>query len=40
MPEEVRAPVLATARSLLDDAAWAKLCNALGREPVRELVEA
>jgi hypothetical protein len=40
MPEAVRAPVLATARSLLDDAAWAKLCRALGHAPVPGLVEA
>jgi hypothetical protein len=40
MPEAVRAPVLATARSLLDDTAWAKLCKALGHAPVPDLVEA
>ena len=40
MPDAVRAPVLATARSLLDDAAWAKLCRALGHAPAPGLVEA
>jgi hypothetical protein len=40
MPDAARAPVLATARSLLDDAAWAKLCRALGHAPVPGLVEA
>jgi hemerythrin-like domain-containing protein len=40
MPQAVRAPVLATARSLLDDTAWAKLCRALGHAPVPGLVEA
>ena len=30
LPEAVQASVLATARSLLDDADWAKLCKALG----------
>ena len=40
MPDAVRAPVLASARSLLDDAAWAKLCRALGHAPVPDLVEA
>jgi len=34
LPPEARAPVLATARSLLDDAAWAKLCIALGNAAV------
>lgn len=40
MPDAARAPVLATARSLLDDAAWAKLCRALGHAPAPGLVEA
>lgn len=37
---EVRAPVLAQARTLLDDAAWTKLCTALGDAEVPALVEA
>lgn len=40
MPAEARAPVLASARSLLGDVAWAKLCKALGDAPVPGLVEA
>lgn len=40
MPDAARAPVLASARSLLDDVAWAKLCKALGHVPVPDAVEA
>ncbi len=40
MPPEARGPVLASARSLLGDVAWAKLCKALGDAPVPGLVEA
>lgn len=40
LPPEARAPVLAEARERLDDAAWAKLCRALGTVPVPGLVEA
>jgi hemerythrin-like domain-containing protein len=40
MPDAARATMLATARSLLDDAAWAKLCRALAHAPVPGLVEA
>jgi hypothetical protein len=39
MPDAVRAPVLATARSLLDDSAWAKLCRALGPAPLGQTAE-
>lgn len=40
MPAEAQAPVLASARALLDESAWAKLCRALGQAPVPGLVEA
>lgn len=40
LPAEARAPVLADARAVLDDTAWAKLCRALGHAPVPGLVEA
>jgi hypothetical protein len=40
LPPDAQAPVLASARSLLDDNAWAKLCRALGRAPSSGLVEA
>jgi len=40
MPPEAQAPVLASARTLLDDTDWAKLCRALGRAPVPGLVTA
>lgn len=40
LPREVQAPVLASARALLDDTAWAKLCRALGLGPVPGLAEA
>lgn len=40
LPPQVQAPVLAAARSLLNDTAWAKLCGALGQPRVPGLVEA
>lgn len=40
LPPELQTPVLAMARARLDDAAWAKLCRALGTSPVPGLVEA
>lgn len=40
LPPAVQAPVLAAARPLLNDTAWAKLCRALGQAPVPGLVEA
>jgi len=40
LPPQVQAPVLASARSLLTDTAWAKLCRALGQASVPGLVEA
>lgn len=40
LPTEVRAPVLASARSLLDDAAWAKLCTSLGQAAMPARLEA
>jgi len=40
LPPEARAPVLALARSQLDDAAWAKLCGALDQAPEASLVAA
>jgi hypothetical protein len=40
LPPAVQAPVLASARALLDDTAWAKLCRAVGRASVPGLVEA
>lgn len=40
LPPAARAPVLDSARALLDDVAWAKLCRALGRAAVPGLVEA
>jgi len=39
LPPPVQAPVLASARTLLDDGAWAKLCRALGRASAPGLVE-
>lgn len=39
LPLAARAPVLASARSLLDDAAWGKLCIALGDAAVPGLVQ-
>ncbi len=40
LPPAVQAPVLASARALLNDAAWAKLSRALGQASVPGLVEA
>lgn len=40
LPLDARAPVLASARSLLDDAAWGKLCSALDDAPVPGLIQA
>lgn len=40
LPPEVQGPVLATARALLNDAAWAKLARAMGQASVPGLVEA
>lgn len=40
LPPEVQAPVLASARALLNDAGWAKLCRAVGQPSVPGLVEA
>jgi len=40
LPPPARAPVLASARDLLDDTAWAKLCRALGQAPAAGLVAA
>lgn len=40
LPPEVQGPVLAAARPLLDDTAWAKLCRALGQPSAAGLVEA
>ena len=40
LPPAVQAPVLASARALLNDTAWAKLCRALGQASVLGLVEA
>ncbi|WP_457424054.1 hemerythrin domain-containing protein [Roseateles sp. P5_E7] len=40
MPPAVQAPVLASARALLNDTAWAKLCRALGQASVPGLVAA
>lgn len=40
LPPAARAPVLDSARALLDDTAWAKLCRALGEAPVPGLVAA
>ncbi|MBV8036350.1 hemerythrin domain-containing protein [Roseateles sp.] len=40
LPPEAQAPVLDSARALLDDMAWSKLCRALGRAPVSGLVAA
>ena len=40
MPPQVQAPVLASARSLLNDSAWAKLCRAVGQASVPGLVAA
>jgi len=40
LPLAAQAPVLDSARSLLDDAAWHKLCGALGHAAVPALVEA
>lgn len=39
LPPEAQAPVLDSARALLDDVAWAKLCRAVGRAAVPGLVE-
>lgn len=38
LPPEVQAPVLASARALLNDTAWAKLCRALGQPSAPGLV--
>ncbi|WP_457444012.1 hemerythrin domain-containing protein [Roseateles sp. P5_E4] len=38
LPPPVQAPVLASARALLNDTAWAKLCRALGQASVPGLV--
>lgn len=40
LPPSAQAPVLNSARALLDEHAWAKLCRALGQMPVPGLVEA
>lgn len=40
LPPAVQAPVLASARELLNDTAWAKLCRALGQASVPGLVAA
>ena len=40
LPPAAQAPVLASARTLLQDTAWAKLCRALGQASVPGLVEA
>ncbi|MGQ3054528.1 MAG: hemerythrin domain-containing protein [Roseateles sp.] len=40
LPPQVQAPVLASARALLSDTAWGKLCRALGQASVPGLVEA
>ena len=40
LPPQVQAPVLASARALLDETAWAKLCRAVGQPCVPGLVEA
>lgn len=40
LPPAVQAPVLASARQLLNDAAWGKLCRAVGQASVPGLVEA
>lgn len=40
LPAPAREPVLGMARSLLDDTAWAKLCEALDAAPVPGLMEA
>ena len=40
LPLAAQAPVLDSARSLLNDTAWTKLCRALGHAPVPGLVEA
>lgn len=39
LPPQAQAPVLASARALLDDSAWAKLCRAVGQPSVPGLVE-
>jgi len=40
LPPAVQAPVLASARALLNDSAWAKLCRAVDQASVPGLVEA
>lgn len=40
LPPEVQGPVMASARALLNDAAWAKLNRAMGQASVPGLVEA
>ncbi|WP_158218416.1 hemerythrin domain-containing protein [Roseateles puraquae] len=40
LPPEVQAPVMASARALLNDAAWGKLSRAMGQASVPGLVEA
>jgi len=40
LPPAVQAPVLAAARPLLNEAAWGKLCRALGQAPVPGLMQA
>jgi hypothetical protein len=40
LPPAAQAPVLASARTLLNDTAWAKLCRALDQASVPGLVEA
>jgi len=40
LPPAVQAPVLASARALLNDTAWAKLCRAVGQPSAPGLVEA
>lgn len=40
LPPQVQGPVLASARALLNDSAWAKLCRAVDQPSVPGLVEA
>lgn len=40
LPPQAQAPVLGSARALLDDHAWTKLCRALGQAPVPGLMAA
>jgi len=38
LPPQAQAPVLSSARALLNDVAWGKLCRALGHAPVPGLI--